>query len=556
MAITSGTHHFGPGEALEDWSDLASEINSQTLTGEVVFIQTGPITQSSLVTFSGVIQGSNSIQFTGLTDHFGRPTASLKTTFTSTGGIRFTSGTQGAAGYVDFNRIYLEQSVVVNCLSIQAALKIRLRHLLVRGTADPSLGALGIHWNNPSAEIYGYNIKCWGFYSAISEQNLAAGSLWQFENVIASSYNNVFDMRTGPHASSSIRNSFGIRGSQGSCFTLSTNQSYCASTDATASGTGSRPNTVAANVLISTSDSSANFYNLSTGSVLGQAGISPLLAGNTLGIRGNDRPGTDGNISIGADEITPPGSVTIGTGSYNMLQWPTSRVIPSILWTQNAAGYWMGSDRGAAQDIYEADCVFVDKEYVINELATVLEEHRESLALEGLPTSVFSPNVDHSGTLTVTAKSIRRRHIQYGVPSATSQVYALEVTFRAISPTLLATTPSLSTLKLQEGFEASPSYEMGKAFSFDQTAFYTDHGSDIGRFEGVFRQTTAQARAILAYLLTTARANAVTFPSIGVTYPFGVSRGPLPMNCKVKSFEISRQNFVFWDLKIEFVEHA
>ena len=67
-----------------------------------------------------------------------------------------------------------------------------------------------------------------------------------------------------------------------------------------------------------------------------------------------------------------------------------------------------------------------------------------------------------------------------------------------------------------------------------------------------FRQQTSQAQAILAYLLTTARANTVAFPSIGVNYPWG--NPGAPANCKVKSFTVSRVNFVFWDFKIELVE--
>ncbi len=103
--------------------------------------------------------------------------------------------------------------------------------------------------------------------------------------------------------------------------------------------------------------------------------------------------------------------------------------------------------------------------------------------------------------------------------------------------------------------DADNSYEARKIFSQNQTAYYTDHLSDIGTFTGRFVQTTAQMRAILAYLLVTARASSFSFPNIGVAYPFGYTRGAYASKtCKVKSFEFSRRNFVFWDLVLELVE--
>lgn len=248
-------------------------------------------------------------------------------------------------------------------------------------------------------------------------------------------------------------------------------------------------------------------------------------------------------------------SLQVSGTPYNLARWPTARIIPAIQWVQDSGGYWSGSDRGAAQDAYEVDCVFVDKESTINALDLALDAAREAVTLSAFTTPLFAPNADHSSSITAVVTKIKRKHLKYGVPSANSQLYSIDVTFRAISPTILTTTPSLSTLKLQEGYEAGDSYESPKAFSFNQSAFYGDHKSDEGAFHGRFRQKLAQAQAILGYALVTARALPFSFPNIGVPYPFGQTHGSYATkNCKIKSISMSRQNFVFWDLNLELVE--
>lgn len=241
---------------------------------------------------------------------------------------------------------------------------------------------------------------------------------------------------------------------------------------------------------------------------------------------------------------------------HNVAQWPKAIIRPAILWMQDAAGNWNGSDRGAAQDVYESQVVFVNTETLINQLQVDLETARDTVSLTGFTAPIFSPEVDHTGSIAASVVAMGpRRHRAFGVPSASSQMLELPVTFRAISPSLLGTTPSLSTLRLQEGYDGDASFEIGKAFTYNQSGVYADHKSDIGVFKGRFRQKVEEVRAILAYLLVTARANAFTLPTLGgVTYPFGVNRGTGPFQAKIKSIGITRSNFVFYDLDLEFVE--
>ena len=109
---------------------------------------------------------------------------------------------------------------------------------------------------------------------------------------------------------------------------------------------------------------------------------------------------------------------------------------------------------------------------------------------------------------------------------------------------------------LQDGFDAGHSNTSPKAITYAQTGTYADRRSDVGTFDGTFIQTTAQIQAILAYLLTTARANAIAFPtaiSTVVPYPWGKARGAA-INCKVKAFSVTRKNLNRWILKLTLVE--
>ena len=243
-----------------------------------------------------------------------------------------------------------------------------------------------------------------------------------------------------------------------------------------------------------------------------------------------------------------PYSFTVDGTGVSAKQWPAPQVDPSILWIRDSAGNWSGSDRGASQDAYTSEAVLMGTETELDSMEGALEDAREGMTLAAFAAPLFAPNVDHTGSISATVTRMGpRRHVAFGAGAAVG-VYELPVTFRAISPTLLGTSPSLATLKLQDGFEADRVFEAGKGFTYSQAAIYSDHDSDVGRF----RQQTSQAQAILAYLLTTARANTVAFPSIGVNYPWG--NPGAPANCKVKSFTVSRVNFVFWDFKIELVE--
>ncbi len=247
-------------------------------------------------------------------------------------------------------------------------------------------------------------------------------------------------------------------------------------------------------------------------------------------------------------------SVTIGGTAVKVQQWPKPSITPAILWTQDAAGYKHASDRGASQDIYESEILISETDANINALRTTLDANREGITLSAFNTEIFAPNVDHTGSIScsIVDFGVRQQKMWAGT---TNNIQDLTLRVRAISPTILGTSPSLSTLRLVSGWSGDHSWEVGKVFSMDQTASYGDFRSDVGLFTASFSQTKAQAQAILAYLLTTARSASVALPTFSsVVYPFGIKKGTGPFNCKITGFEIARANLNRWNLQIAFEE--
>lgn len=244
--------------------------------------------------------------------------------------------------------------------------------------------------------------------------------------------------------------------------------------------------------------------------------------------------------------------MNIAGTSYKIQPFGQPKIERAIKWT-SAGGYPYGSDRGAAQDVYYGSVRFMNTEAIIDNLQNTLDANREGLTLSSFDAAgedLFGPEVSYAGSISTTV-------VDMGVRSHPffTKVSLLEVTFRAISPTLRGTTPSLSALRVQEGWDGDKATAVVKSFAYDQTAFYHDSKADEGKFRASFLQKPADARAILGYLLVTARAAAFTFPTIaGVTYPFGRPKGAGPFNAKCTGLAFERANLNRWKLDLEFSE--
>ncbi len=228
---------------------------------------------------------------------------------------------------------------------------------------------------------------------------------------------------------------------------------------------------------------------------------------------------------------------------------------PALQWIQGSNGYWSASDRGAAQDIYEASLVIKGPEAEVSALEAMLQLNRETFSITcGVGEEIFGADVLYTGSLSVSV-------VDYGrLERTTMSQYALPLRLRLLAPAFKSVTASLAALRLASWrYGASSSFEIGKAFSYNGTAAYADHASDTGRFLGDFTQTQSEMEAIRSYLLTTGRGNSFAFPYFGgVDYPFGFRKGLWStLNCKILSWsDMGRDNLIDWKMRLELVEAA
>jgi len=252
----------------------------------------------------------------------------------------------------------------------------------------------------------------------------------------------------------------------------------------------------------------------------------------------------------------PGGSFAISSSDIKVKPFPTYEIKPAISFVQNSSGYWKGTDRGAAQDIYIGNFTAEATDTNFNALQTTINTSKESITFSGFNTDLLAPNVDQSGSVVGTILDFgARKHLQFNGVGAS--VFDINISFRALSPSLLSTTPSLSSLRLMENWQELHTTEIAKGQSLTQSYSYADRSSDAGRFVGYFSQTRAQTQAILAYILVTARAASFTFPTLsGVAYPFGISKGTGPFTVIIYDFKVTRQNINRWTIMIDFRESA
>jgi len=221
---------------------------------------------------------------------------------------------------------------------------------------------------------------------------------------------------------------------------------------------------------------------------------------------------------------------------------------PAIIWTQKADGNWAGYDRGVAEDVFEANVIFNGPSSELTELETLLNDGRETFTVTcGDGEEIFGADIDYSSALTVAVMdhgTIER--LSFGM-------YSLALTLRLISTIAYLGSASLATLRL-----GSFNYQTGSQFDtvthpyYDRTVAVIDGSRDPGVFRASFSQTTAEAKAIRRYLLTTGRTGAVAFPSIGVSYPWG-TRMSSGGNCKIIAWQDrGRMNLQDWQFEITF----
>ena len=239
--------------------------------------------------------------------------------------------------------------------------------------------------------------------------------------------------------------------------------------------------------------------------------------------------------------------------SLMLKPFPKASIRRNVTWEQASSGEWYPCDRGAQADFYDAEVTVFGEKADMDAFSAWLDaQGRETFEVSNVNGVVFAPNVNQTVDFDVTILGMQAlKRVFWASP--TNGVDEVTFTLRAIDPTLYGTTGSLSALSLEPQYEHGKSFESFPTFLQDGSAVHHDLRNDAGRFVGDFNQTTTEAIALLNFLVGVGRADSFAFPSIGVEYPFGVSKGDSVL-CRAKEFSLNRSSLNRWNLGIEFVE--
>jgi len=223
---------------------------------------------------------------------------------------------------------------------------------------------------------------------------------------------------------------------------------------------------------------------------------------------------------------------------------------PAIKWIETADGNWKASDRGSSEDVYEAEIMFKGPESELSDLETVLDSNKENFSITcGEGEEIFGADIDYSSYLDVTV-------VNYSSPNPTRDsfsTWSMGLRLRLLSPSFVATAGSLSNLRLaQNAYTAYSEFDATKTFAYDGAANYLDADTEAGVFSARFKQTQTEAEEVRRYMLNTNRTGNLTFPSIGVSKPFGQRAGTGPFTVRIVEWsDEPRPNLIDWIFHIK-----
>ena len=241
----------------------------------------------------------------------------------------------------------------------------------------------------------------------------------------------------------------------------------------------------------------------------------------------------------------------------------------AIEWFQIEDGNYRGIDRTAEEDVYESDIIIYGTESVINTFIDNIELNRVDdniIYLYGLTTGEYifganvaptSMSVPVAGTQTAYKCTLKMS----GRYQGTLKGFGVSLTVRNLSPSFTGSA-SLPLLKAKVGYTGESDYTIGKQFTYDGTAKYTDNSYDAGIFEGTFTLSNADMASMRQYIRSN-RASTISLVStassglVGVAKPFGRRSGSYPYNVKILDFEdlgpydTACKN---WNIRIKFAE--
>jgi hypothetical protein len=310
----------GSGGNYADWNALitalaaASPLSDHWTVTQISAISAAGYSGLAVIDLNGydltIVNGS---------PHGGDPTAGYITTLTGGSGIGI-AGSNG--GTFEISGLNVRTTGQQNCSIYATNGTLGLFHdnIFQTNESDPQAQALTIGSYTGS----GATVRVWntiaenGYEDVFYCQNAGSANTVIIENCVAKGGGAGFQ---GTSTAITFRNcvAFDNSGNDYDGMSAATGVSN-ASEDGTAnsgwsSATGAQTTIVPATEFTSTDITNSNYMKVTSDGVCDDSGATPALSENTTGIRGDARPGTDTNTSIGADELASPPGPGGGGGS-------------------------------------------------------------------------------------------------------------------------------------------------------------------------------------------------------------------------------------------------
>jgi hypothetical protein len=317
-AVSTGTYSIGPSG--KDYLTIAAAFTDiANLTGNLTFDVQGVTTETAGAVITENLDG-NAFRLRCSTAHNGNPNGGILTSLNYDANAL--SLQMEGPGTVEIDGLNVARVVAANSgfgeiitTAILAACTVNIHDLLWNGNDVPA----GFYYHNDKdATVNLWNCKAWDFTQTGSvylvhiaaaptsasiienstfRQSTGNKGIVNANSVSTITYRNNVLIPSGTgsgiinHASATGRNNAGTG-------TTVTNANW-------GTGTGNIPSITAANELESLTDTDDDYLDCKVDATgqLDTGGVAPGIAANTLGTRGNKRPGSDGFTSIGADEF-------------------------------------------------------------------------------------------------------------------------------------------------------------------------------------------------------------------------------------------------------------
>ncbi len=230
---------------------------------------------------------------------------------------------------------------------------------------------------------------------------------------------------------------------------------------------------------------------------------------------------------------------------------------PSYRFVKVSNGNWVSIDRGASEDIYLSKIYTYGTESEVNNIIQEIETNRSFESnyftisnFNTIDDQIFGADIDYSGSINVTVLNFSKRK------QKNFKVFTIELTLQMITkPYVYSGSPSLPTLKPEIGYTGTSLYTIKKSFSYDNSVTYLDQDNDTGILDINVKLNQVDMRAFRRYLLSTIRGGEMTISNLsGVSFPFGINRGGLPIKVKVLKFKDTLYNVNFWNVRLKMVE--